>query len=314
MLRSLMETDRKNTDSLMKELEAVRIEMNTRGDKLELTRVEAAARDEELKMLRHSHHLHEQLKEAFRKEENEKIQLAARLEQVSEALASSRELIGKQQHGLSSVETEYQRSLKDLQDVRVKASTVEEIGRENERLKVKLDNSKQELKEMALRLSNQARDLSEMQSETKDLEARLMESKEEAAQLRASKNVLEKVKVEITTAYQEERGRANAAEAALQELRSGTEALRKDFVEERQSRQAAERLASDGSQAVKEVKDEAGRACSMSFEAIQRWDRVLSNVLDGNFFDSIGQNGKYGAPILHIFLNPLNTSLTAFNQ
>jgi cell division protein FtsB len=79
VMRSLMETDHRNLDNLVKENDALKAELKQKSDGLERARMEAAVRDEELKLLRKSHETCVELKDALRKEEVEKVQLGQSL-------------------------------------------------------------------------------------------------------------------------------------------------------------------------------------------------------------------------------------------
>ena len=191
-MRSLMETDHRNLDALMKEVETSRTELRLRADAIDRLRTESITREEEVKTLRRSHELCVELKEALRKEENERIQVSARLEQVTSALEAAREAIAKQQAGLSSVGLENQLATRELQELRATANTVADVSRENERLKARLESSKVEILELTHKLSSSSRDISDSQYAVKELERRLATAGDEISTLKSDRAALEK--------------------------------------------------------------------------------------------------------------------------
>lgn len=282
-----METDRKNAEVTARELEATRSELKLRTEALDQLRLESSSREEEVKMLRKSHDLSVQLTESLRREETEKIQLNARLEQVSDALAASREALSKQQAGLTTVDMEYQRAVREAHELKSKASAVEDVSRENERLKAKVETFKLDMQQLTHRLSDQARDLTEAQAALRDKESQLLALQQSHSALQLQRSEGERARDEVTSSWKIEASRASAAEASVLELRAMAESLRKELGEERQLRQQAERTASEGNSAVRGIKEEVGRACSLSMEAMKKWDKILAQAVDGNYFDSI---------------------------
>jgi chromosome segregation ATPase len=282
-----MEADRKNMDALLRDLESCRLDLRTKSETVDQLKFEAASRDEELKLLRRSHEMCVELKEALRREENDKTAMSVKLEQVTEALSTAREALSKQQVGLTAADMEYQRATRDAVEFRQRANAVEDVSRENERMRVKLDSAKTDIQDLTHRLSNMARDLTEAQSETAAKQTALATLKQDLALLSSQKQEIERSRDELSTAFHTEATRCSVLESSLAESRASLDAVNKELASERTARLTAERDSRDGHDVVRGIREEVGRACVMSMDAMKRWDGVISSVLDGNYFDSI---------------------------
>lgn len=197
VMRSLMETDRRNMEGMIREIDSGKLELKQKNDAIDQLRNDLYSKEEELKVLRRSHELSVELKESLKKEEIEKTQLSARLDQVTEALETAREAISKQQVGLTTVGLEHQLASREVQDLRATAATVADVCRENERLKSRVETHRTEIMELTHKLSNLNRDYNDCQTGIRNQEQQLDAAKEEIALLRSQKVALEKSKEEL---------------------------------------------------------------------------------------------------------------------
>lgn len=88
-LRSMTESERTRMEGLVRDLEAARVELRVRTEEFDEYKRDYAARDDELRMYRQMKLDVTAAHEALRKEELERAQLVARLEQVAAAIKAT---------------------------------------------------------------------------------------------------------------------------------------------------------------------------------------------------------------------------------
>jgi len=314
-MRSMLEGDRARVDGLSREAEAARVECRIKHELAEQFKAEIVNLGDEVKTLRKSHELCAELKEGLRREQIEKAHLSAKVDQVSQALAASREELRELEAARIMAENEARRVSQEgdalLHRLQPKVDSVEEVSRENEKLKSINASLKSELQEAGHKISDLSRDLlvakAEMEKASRDLELGLSLKKTELDSARAelqrsleqnSSEVLAREDVKATLLA--DRQRLGAAEAALAEQRVFTDSMQaehrtvvaelraeldllvqaKALVEK--DKAVAEREYMDSRLLLEKCKEDLSKAALTSFEVMAEWDATLTDVLDGS--------------------------------
>jgi hypothetical protein len=120
----------------MRELEAVRVELRIKSEILDEYRKDVSVKAEEVQNLRKSSEQNIKLKETLSHLNMEKGVLNSRFEQIKRDHEVACENLLRIQSSHAAFESENVILKKEISNLRIKCELVEEIGRENERLKM----------------------------------------------------------------------------------------------------------------------------------------------------------------------------------
>ena len=141
-LRSLIDKDKQHTDALLRELDAVRVELRIKTDILDEYRKDINVKAEELQNLRKVSEHYIKLKETLSHMNMEKGMLSSRYDQLKHDHEVATDNLSRLQASHTTLESESVLLKKETSNLRIKCELVEEISRENERLKMQNINLK----------------------------------------------------------------------------------------------------------------------------------------------------------------------------
>ena len=208
------------------------------------------------------------------REQTDKVNLSNRLET---SLITIKEL--ESQLNLSKVE---------LNQLSKENFTIETVTRDNERLKAVNSKLQSELLEVSHKCSDLTRDVGQMTEQIRKHEEVISTLKTSLKETNAYNDNISTSKEELTRKLQLDKEVISGLEASLNEQRLMTTSLKSDFEVERNQKLAVEREIQQLTEQIQNYKRYSGQSCSLSFNAMKKWDELLSALLDGEHSSGSG--------------------------
>jgi chromosome segregation ATPase len=294
-LRSMLSNETQRSNTILQELEATRSDLKLKIQHIDNLSVESNMKSDELRVIpRLSTEVDEWkrkyalLHDQYKHENAEKIQINSRLEQTTALLDSNRNTLKETDQSLQSAHHEISRLNKELVDQTSRADTVELISRENERLKNNIAQLETEIISMNHKASELKREIERMSDENMKL---CVERESLKESLKGLSNKIDTLQEQIDGYHiqnQSEKERRSASEAALNETRNVVLQSRDEVQTERNLKLALEKKVGMVEDELRDVRKSIGSACVMSYQAMLKWDEMMSGILDGELFVGVG--------------------------
>lgn len=294
-LRSMLSNETQRSNTILQELEATRSDLKLKIQHIDNLSVESNMKSDELRVIpRLSTEIDEWkrkyalLHDQYKHENSEKIQINSRLEQTTALLDSNRNTLKETDQSLQSAHHEISRLNKELVDQTSRADTVELISRENERLKNNIAQLETEIISMNHKASELKREIERMADENMKL---CVERESLKESLKGLSNKIDTLQEQIDGYHiqnQSEKERRSASEAALNETRNVVLQSRDEVQTERNLKLALEKKVGMVEDELRDLRKSIGSACVMSYQAMLKWDEMMSGILDGELFVGVG--------------------------
>lgn len=278
-LRSLIDKDKLHTEALMRELEAFRVELRIKTEILDEYRKDIGVKVEEVQVLRRvSEQVSEQnikLKETLSHLQMEKgvlttrfEQVTTRFEQVKHDYDAANENLLRLQAANTTFNSENSSLKKEIVNLRLKCDLVEEIGRENERLK---------MINMSLKGNNQdlTKDLTNTKEDLKKWYSTAIKANDDLGFYENQFTSMTLLKEELEVQVNEQKEKIRIVEAAFTEAKNNSVELRHSLLE-----------STNNVNILRNSRKELLGICNLISEIIPSWDDILTNLLDGSKVNS----------------------------
>lgn len=296
-LRSLLESDRSRIEILSVELENARRELHGNYDKTEKLKTQIFSLESEVKVVNDLREAVDALRaenhtatSKWKQEMVEKAQINARAEKLADSLEEIQLLLRQREDELESSKMELNRLLRDKVELGSKAENIENISRENERLKAANEKIQAELIDYNTRYNELKSEFSLAREELQRQNAEMSRIKDAVDSSRQQANEYKSERDEVEEMYHTEKGKLAAAEATVSELRSILVSVRGDYEKERNEKLVTSRELESNLEKIDELQHQLGTACVMCYVAMAKWDNALSTALDGDTFSDGSSN------------------------
>jgi len=213
--------------------------------------------------------------------ESEKSQLESRYEEVSDAFETARENLREMKNYMNSLDGDSKRFVKELELYRGRANALDEVTRENERLKFSIANTTKDLAESQVKLEACSRDNVRLVDEMKRAQAKeeLLSSK--LLDCENLEKALVTSKESSAEALEYERKRASNMETTTEELRKAISSMSLEQEKLQQSYAIDQQKSRELQSRHSEVTQGLGSVCTNLLEACVNWEATLTTVLEG---------------------------------
>ena len=262
-------------DTLMNQVEALREEGRLKEEQLDSRCKEVKILEEELQLKEKLIGEYQDSKHRMQRLQSDKAAAEARYDELCTAYETARAKLGEEQLLARSLGGDVKRMERDMETCRRRAEAVEDMSRENERLKLKVANISNECSSMEHKLRDAEDDVVRLGEE---LGKAQVKDRIQAEKLKDAEDVQQalhdaKVSSEQALGYEKERNRG--MERTCEDLRSMLTSLQGDLEKCHETiALAEERNGAD-----------LASVCATMFNSLSEWEVLITMVLEvGHFF------------------------------
>eukprot|EP00602_Paraphysomonas_sp_CaronLab_P000508 CAMPEP_0185020024 /NCGR_PEP_ID=MMETSP1103-20130426/2612_1 /TAXON_ID=36769 /ORGANISM="Paraphysomonas bandaiensis, Strain Caron Lab Isolate" /LENGTH=1277 /DNA_ID=CAMNT_0027550661 /DNA_START=67 /DNA_END=3897 /DNA_ORIENTATION=+ len=280
-LKGGIELERSKVEGLVREVEALKVEIRTRDAMCDSLKQKCA--DVESRLLTTTKTLDDTVT-ALHAQREETTSLKYEAQRDKGAVDELREELRERGTQLSTLQSELNRYKEENNSLKSLSAGAESTYRENEKQRAQLSTYSAELENLKVKyenltVTNQSQS-SELSRRVDEVAALRREAVERQDKIDSMVDEMENLRIDIS----EEKARSAAVEAALTEQRSVSSALRAELDSFREERAIEEKRLSEEGKKLVSARSDFGKTCSVVLHALLKWDQVL--VLAMESFDS----------------------------